>query len=116
MTVLAPADRDRLAKICGLFGSDHAGERAAAALKAATLLRERNVSWPDLLLPRIGRSAYAPPNAWRADIDFCQRQTLSLTDWERSFVVSIAGRARLSEKQQAILTAIAAKLRARDRA
>ena len=46
----APAlDRERLAKICGLFGSDHAGERAGAAAAADRLVRQAGLRWPDIL-------------------------------------------------------------------
>ena len=34
MSALAPADQQKLEKFLGLLGSDHAGERAAAGLKA----------------------------------------------------------------------------------
>jgi len=41
--------KERLAKILGMMGSDHVGERAAAALGADKLRREHNVSWQQLL-------------------------------------------------------------------
>ncbi len=42
---------DLLAKVCGMFGSDQAGERAAAAAKAHALLRNHGLSWRQLLEP-----------------------------------------------------------------
>jgi len=38
-------DVNRLAKICGLLGSCHPGERAAAALKATAMLEEAGMTW-----------------------------------------------------------------------
>jgi hypothetical protein len=40
---------DRLAKICGMFGSHHAGERSAAAAKADSLVRAAGLTWPDVI-------------------------------------------------------------------
>lgn len=40
-----------LAKLLGLLGSDQMGERAAAALKAAQWVKQRGVSWKEVLLP-----------------------------------------------------------------
>ena len=36
---------DRLVKLCGMLGSAHDGERAAAGLKADQLLRENGLRW-----------------------------------------------------------------------
>jgi hypothetical protein len=48
MSVLDPRDADRFGKIIGLLGSNHDGERAAAALKATEFLRARQLGWPDV--------------------------------------------------------------------
>jgi hypothetical protein len=44
-------DRGRLARILGMCGSDHAGERAAAAQQADKLIRSAGMTWLDLLAP-----------------------------------------------------------------
>ena len=44
------ADRERLVKLCGIFGSDHAGERANAAAAADRLVRQAGLRWPDVLI------------------------------------------------------------------
>ena len=44
-------DLTRLIRILGMLGSDHAGERAAAALAADKLVRGSGWSWWDLLAP-----------------------------------------------------------------
>ena len=43
------ADRDRLAKIAGMLGSAHEGERAAAAMKATGLLQSIGLTWPEVI-------------------------------------------------------------------
>jgi hypothetical protein len=44
-----PQIADRLATLCGMFGSHYVGERAAAALKGDKLVRERGLTWRDLI-------------------------------------------------------------------
>src|ERR1700730_7544816 len=42
-------DRDKLAKILGLLGSDKAGEIVSAAQAADALIRNANTSWAEVL-------------------------------------------------------------------
>lgn len=49
MSGLTPTQRARLVKICGRLGSDHDGERAAAALLASRLLTEAGLDWERVL-------------------------------------------------------------------
>lgn len=59
--IARPIRIDRLRKICGLLSSAHSGERAAAALKATEILRERGLAWEEIIaLP--SRSADAAMN------------------------------------------------------
>lgn len=44
-------DMTRLVRILGMLGSDHAGERAAAAQAADRLVRGGGWTWSDLLAP-----------------------------------------------------------------
>ena len=44
-------DRDQLVKICALFNSTNAGERASAALKAARLVEAAGLSWSEVVMP-----------------------------------------------------------------
>lgn len=48
---MTPADLDRFRRLCGLLGSEHVGERAAAAAKATNWLTERGLGWQDLSVP-----------------------------------------------------------------
>ena len=49
MTMLDPRTADMLAKLCGLFSSDHDGERASAAQKADQIIRSRGLSWRQII-------------------------------------------------------------------
>jgi hypothetical protein len=51
---MTPADLKRFHKLCGLLGSEHDGERAAAALKATSWLKEHGLSWADVMVPGVG--------------------------------------------------------------
>jgi len=44
--VIDPKGTNKLAKVCGMFGSDHAGERAAAAALADRMVRELACNGP----------------------------------------------------------------------
>ena len=60
------AERQRLAAILGMLGSEHAGERAAAGLQAEAFRRKHKLTWPELLaLPRERPSWVPPPEAQR---------------------------------------------------
>lgn len=44
------AELERFRKILGLLGSEHEGERSAAALKATAWLKEHGLTWADVTL------------------------------------------------------------------
>lgn len=46
---ISDADRQRLIRILGMLGSEHAGERATAALQAEAFRRRHNLTWTELL-------------------------------------------------------------------
>jgi hypothetical protein len=52
MPALTKTDRERLTKLLGMLGSEHAGERDNAARAIERLLREHGLSWDDLLKAR----------------------------------------------------------------
>ena len=114
----ATIDRERLAKLCGMFGSDHEGERANAAAAADRLVRQAGLRWPDVIAaPRL-----APPSPELDPIRdpfgaarFCLDFRVALSVWEAEFCRGVglqaaAGR-RLSDKQFAILGRILQKCR-----
>jgi hypothetical protein len=45
----AKFDRRRLARLCGMLGSDHAGERANAAKLATDLIHQAGLIWSEVL-------------------------------------------------------------------
>ena len=119
---LSPAERTRLVGILGRLGSDHDGERAAAGLLATRLLRDRNLSWDDLIADGGGRqgvhagaSAGPGPGAtWQANLGQCLRHVGTLSIWEADFCLSLSARRKvLPPAQVAKLAEIAAELTAR---
>jgi hypothetical protein len=110
MTALAASDRQRLAKLLGLLGSDHAGERDAAGLAAHRLIRDRGLTWGDVIHPNAelpaNRNAVQP---WRETVAECLRHPRfgSLTPWERDFLRLLPNFIRLSAKQRSVLGQIA---------
>jgi len=103
---LAPRDRERLVSVLNLLSSDKAGERDAAGLAACRLLRARGLGWSDVVvLPAKSADDTVP---WRSVVEQCLASP-HCTPWERSFLESLCGFRRLSEKQHAVLSRIAAK-------
>jgi hypothetical protein len=98
----------KLSKILSLTSSNHAGERSAAALKAAELLRELGMTWDEVLAPANVLSTERP-NGLRRDITRCLASGV-ISAWERRFLLSISGRRHLSAKQQAVLEDILCKV------
>jgi hypothetical protein len=114
---------DKLAKVCGLLGSDHDGERSAAALRATAILRDAGWTWRDLVERAL---APAPPRAQAANDDpgpldpdardpvlvqrratWTLRNARRLTDKASAFLHDLARRPRpLSPRQAAWLTAL----------
>jgi hypothetical protein len=55
MAVVTPTNRLRLAAILGMLGSEHQGERAAAALQAEAFRRKHGLTWEQIVS---GRTVY----------------------------------------------------------
>lgn len=107
----------RLVKVLGMLGSDHDGERAAAALQASRLLRDRGLTWEEVLArPRATPNPYGPADlsdtapVWRQVAARCRGAAARLSVWEVAFLDSIAGAARLSEAADQVLCLIADKV------
>ena len=104
MTMLDPRTADMLAKLCGLFSSDHDGERASAAQKADQIIRSRGLTWRQVILA-------ADHQSTEELINFALAAGGALTEWERDFLHSIRSWSKpLTEKQSRILKAIVAKV------
>ena len=85
-----------------LFGSNHDGERAAAAAKADAIVRQHGLTWGDVFHP-------APSH--EAMFRLCIDSNDTLTDWEHEFLRGIAGQASMSEKQRSVLDRLYRKVR-----
>ena len=114
MTALA--DRQRLARACGLFGSDHDGEALAAARQAEKIRKKVGLTWEELLMP-FTRQRTADPSPkdltdWRWACHFCLERYHSLTSWELDFVATVARYTKPpSAKQMIILQRLVARCR-----
>lgn len=117
--ILHPPQRDRLVKLCGLLGSDHAGERDSAAVMASRLLRECGLTWADVILPQLeladaaGSNRAAPPTTGghAAAARWVLARQVMLNRWERSFIEGIQDRPTLTPRQAATLAGIIDRLR-----
>jgi hypothetical protein len=68
--VTALVDLQRLARVCGLFGSDHDGEALAAARQAAKIGKKVGLTWEELLLPSTRQRSEAPSPQGKRMIEF----------------------------------------------
>jgi hypothetical protein len=58
---MTAAERQRLARILGMLGSEHAGERASAGLQAEAFRKRHGLTWPELLaLPPVEAMPQGP--------------------------------------------------------
>ena len=122
---LSATERERLVKLLGMLGSDHDGERASAGLLAARLLRDKGLTWtqvissgPSQTYPRPQASPWQPPTSTcpssrLGDMRLALNNLASLSEWERDFVRSIAQRPRWSPKQAARFAEVVDKVRSR---
>ena len=110
-----PKTLNQLGAIAGMLGSDHAGERSAAAYQATKLLRRHGLTWREII-ERALRDVEddEPPLSWRDQVDECLGRHWRLTNWEHAFVCELAGYQRTpSDKQLAILDRLYRKIQAR---
>jgi hypothetical protein len=110
MSALSLSDRVRLAKLLSLLGSDHAGERDAAALVAHRFIRDRGLTWQNVLEPEAAPDANRNFEPWRQTVAACLRQPGSLRQWEGGFLRSLSGFARISPKQRSVLAQTAERV------
>ena len=108
------ADLRRLAGVLARLGSPHDGEKLAAAHLADQFIRDRKVSWSDVLHAEPPLAVVIQPTEpryWRQ----CAEELLfehqgALSAWEETFLQSILERGRgLSARQEAVLLRIASK-------
>jgi hypothetical protein len=98
-------DLDKLIKIAGMFGSAHAGERAAAAALATKILADAGMTWRELLDGRPLPPATASSPRWTEPRSFHEQLALLrahlhlLDEWQADFVVSMGRYSRPTPKQ-----------------
>jgi len=102
MSALSTPDRSRLV-------SPRAGERDAAALAAARLVKAAGLSWAQILAaPPVKREPLF--STWRTTCAELQKRPGSLRPWERSFVADLPAFPRISTKQRYVLNEIAKRV------
>ncbi len=116
MTALAKADRVKLTKLLSMFSSDHAGERDAAALAAHRLIRQRGLSWQQVIEPGTATAALPELRTWRQTVARCLERPGSLRPWEVGFLRHLPEFRRLSTKQRYVLKEIADRVLGRSEA
>lgn len=108
-------DRERLAKLLGMIGSDHDGEALSAARMADRLVQEARLTWHEVLHVEYRELEIVP------DISEDLRMVLglqqyrsSITEWERGFLDTVEVWLRrgwnLTEKQRVVLDRIWSKV------
>jgi len=115
---LDAATAERLAKLCGMFGSHHDGERSSAAALADKLVRSLGLTWQDIIRPA---NDAGPEPALRWEEPCTVEEALecalyyqeALTTWEVGFVRDLRRKRtrKLSDKQNDILNEIVEKCR-----
>ena len=111
---LPAAGRAKLAKLLGMLGSDHAGERDAAAIAAAKLVRSTGLTWQQILSPPPPDRPLPELGTWRETVRQCLARPGSLRPWEVGFLRDLPNFPRLSVKQRYVLKEIADRVLQRD--
>ena len=110
MAHLTEADQGRLVACLELAArAGTPGECCAAVAGATRILERSGTSWREVLRPPPAH-VRAIPRPWLDLADRCLRRSHCMTPWEIGFVENIRTFRRLSEKQEAILARIAAKI------
>lgn len=115
--MLSSETADRLAKILGMLGSDHAGERSAAGLAAHRLLQEHRLTWRDVIaapaivptMPGV-RSWRSTESDWQKMARFAWARRDLLNSRDQDFVRSMLNWRDPSERQKDWLAGIYARL------
>jgi hypothetical protein len=85
MSALPAACRPKFAKLLGLLGSDHQGERDAAALAAHRLVMRAGLSWEQIITPAPVEKALPELGTWRETVAECLSHAGSLRRWVSAF-------------------------------
>jgi hypothetical protein len=88
--ILQQSELDRLAKILGRLGSEHAGERASAGLKAHELIKSMGLQWSDVIGGRSVELTAKWSRTVNGKIGACLSHPDLLNEWEAKFLRSIS--------------------------
>jgi hypothetical protein len=112
MMALPPAELGRLAKIAGMFGSDHAGGRAAAAAQTDCIVHAVQMSWPDVLDTNL-RPAVNSETSWRRELSPATILAIygqALSGCEKCFLTGLLKRAGWIKNQIEVIYGIRARV------
>ena len=107
MNALPAASRAKLAKLLGMLGSDHAGERDNAAQAAHRLVQQHGLTWRQVVTPSPVEKKLPELGTWRQTVAACLARPGSLRVWEKTFLRDLPAFPRISTKQRYILKEIA---------
>lgn len=117
-SVLDSALVDRLIKLCGMSGNEYEGERANAAALADRIVSDAGLTWVEVIktsqldcLPNNGVQIWREPETLSEQTTTCLAWSECLSDYERDFCRSIAGKESLTQKQWALLERLTDKAR-----
>jgi hypothetical protein len=117
MTAALPVTtRTKLAKLLGMLGSDHPGERDNAALAAHRLVTGAGLTWRQVVEPPTHEKKLPEFGTWRQTCAACLARPGSLRQWEAGFLRDLPGFQRLSVKQRYALKQIADRVLGEGRA
>ena len=114
MTVLPATSRTKLAKLLGMLGSDHPGERDVAALAAHRLVTQAGLAWRQVVTPAAVEKPLPELGTWRTTVKECLARPGSRRPWEVKFLHDLPGFRRLSVKQRYVLSEIADRVLKRE--
>lgn len=100
---------DKLAKILGMLGSSHAGERASAGLKADEMVRSAGLTWLEVIYA-YEDSQLEEPERRHQDILWCLKYPQVLNEWEKEFCASILKINHFSDKQLSAIERVVKKV------
>jgi hypothetical protein len=109
MALPAP-DRERLVNLLGMLGSEHLGERGNAAALADRFVRERGLTWGDVLARQEPEKKLPHLGTWRTRCAQLLERRGSLRPWELRFVSDLPKFQRLSVKQRYVLDEIVSRV------
>lgn len=110
--MMVEIDRDKLAKLLGMLGSDHDGEVLAAARKVHIFVRNHKLTWQEILRQEVVEEEDDDEVVFfhREAERILDQYRHKLTKWEVDFFEDIQHWTKLTEKQQKLILKIRRRL------